>query len=88
MRSMKTDHPLKSFRIERQMTQGQLAAILGVSDATITHIENGRRPVTPKNAIEWEAKIGVSRELLCPEIFGSVKVGATDAASEPAQEAA
>lgn len=85
---MKTDHPLKTFRVERQMTQGQLAAILGVSDATITHIENGRRPVTPKNAIEWEAKIGVGRDLLCPEIFGPAKVWAGDTVSEPHQEAA
>ncbi len=86
MRSMNTDHPLKAYRIQHKLTQGQLALVLGVSDAMITHIENGRRPVTPKNAIEWESRIGLSRALLCPEIFG--EVGAGDTAPESTQEAA
>lgn len=47
-----------------------LAEILGVSDATITHIENGRRRITPENAKDWEKKIQISKEILCPEIFG------------------
>lgn len=61
--------------------------MLGVSDATITHIENGRRRVTPEKAIEWEARIGVSKQELCPEIFGTsvaTKVGAGDTAKEAA----
>ena len=44
--------------------------MLGVSDATITHIENGRRRVTPERAIEWERLIGIPRGELCPEVFG------------------
>jgi transcriptional regulator with XRE-family HTH domain len=83
---MNTDHPLKAYRIQHKLTQGQLASVLGVSDAMITHIENGRRPVTPKNAIEWEGRIGLSRSLLCPEIFG--KLDASDTATNPHQEAA
>lgn len=86
MRSMETDHPLKAYRVQHKLTQGQLATVLGVSDATITHIENGRRPVTPKNAIDWEGRIGLSRAVLCPEIFG--KLGADNTAPEPHQEAA
>lgn len=70
MRSTMDSHPLRAYRKEKGLTQGQLGEILGVSDATITHIERGRRPITPQNAIAWEAKIGVSRAVLCPEIFG------------------
>lgn len=63
------EHPIKTYRETHAMTQAQLAAVLGCSDATITHIENGRRRVTPENAIEWELKTGISRAKLCPEIF-------------------
>jgi transcriptional regulator with XRE-family HTH domain len=66
-------HPLRQYRTDHELSQKQLADLLGVSDATITHIETGKRRVTPENAIEWESKTGVSREVLCPEIFG-VKV--------------
>jgi DNA-binding XRE family transcriptional regulator len=64
------EHPLRSYRSEKKLTQGMLAEILGVSDATITHIENGRRRITPENAKDWEKKIPISKEILCPEIFG------------------
>ena len=70
MRSIMREHPLRIYRTSHKLTQGQLGSLLGVSDATITHIENGRRPVTPENAIKWEAKTGISRADLCPEIFG------------------
>ena len=63
-------HPLRTYRSENHLTQGMLAEILGVSDATITHIENGRRRITPENAKDWEKKIPISKEVLCPEIFG------------------
>lgn len=66
---MKT-HPIKKYRLANGLTQGQLAEILGVSDATITHIENCRRRVTPKNALEWEKLIPITKDILCPEIFG------------------
>ena len=58
------------------MTQGALAEKLGVSDATITHIEMGRRRITPENAKEWEKIIPISKEILCPEIFGDEKEAA------------
>lgn len=70
IRSTMREHPIRKYRIEQKMTQGQLAEILGVSDATITHIEMGRRRVTPENAKDWEKKIPISKEVLCPEIFG------------------
>ncbi len=70
-------HPLKQYRADHALTQGQLAEVLGVSDATITHIENGRRRVTPENAIEWEEKIGIPRARLCPKVFAKVGAGGT-----------
>lgn len=70
MRSIMTEHPLKTYRKNRQMTQGELASVLGISDAMVTHIENGRRPITPAKAVAWAPILGISREALCPEIFG------------------
>ena len=69
MRSTMKRHPLKAYRERNGLTQGQLAEILGVSDATITHIENWRRRVTPENAKEWETIVPISKSVLCPEIF-------------------
>lgn len=73
-------HPLKKYREEHGLTQGQLAEILGVSDATVTHIENGRRRVTPERAVDWEERTGIPRATLCPvfatEIRRAAKLGA------------
>lgn len=71
MCSTMNEHPLKTYRKAKGMTQGDLAALLGISDAMVTHIENGRRRVTPENARDWEQIIHVSKEALCPEIFGA-----------------
>lgn len=70
MRSNMSEHPLASYLVEKEMTQEQLAVVLGVSYATVNHILNGRRRITPEKAIEWEKKIGIPRASLCPEIFG------------------
>lgn len=88
MRSMMKHHPLRIYREKSALTQGELAAILGVCKATISHIENGRRVVIPKKAIEWETKIGISRADLCPEIFGNEKVGAGATAANVAANVA
>ncbi len=64
-------HPLKAYREQNALTQDALAEILGISRAMVTHIENGRRPVTPRKAIDWERQTGIPRTVLCPEIFGA-----------------
>jgi transcriptional regulator with XRE-family HTH domain len=64
------DHPLKRYRTAHGLTQRQLAERLGVSVAAITHTETGRRKVTAENALKWESLTGVTREDLCPRIFG------------------
>ena len=43
---------IKQLRIELGMTQAQLAAALGVSQSTITHIETGKRSPSPALALE------------------------------------
>lgn len=70
MRSTMIEHPLRTYRKSMGLTQGELAGVLGVSDATITHIENFRRKITPVNAREWERRIPLSKEVLCPDVFG------------------
>lgn len=63
-------HPLRAYRMSRGLSQEGLGVLIGVGRALITHIENGRRRITPEKAIEWEKKIGIPRATLCPEIFG------------------
>lgn len=74
--SIMKDHPLRTYRNSIGITQEQLADVLGVSFALVNHIENGRRRVTPENAIEWEKIIPLAKESLCPEIFVSDKKAA------------
>jgi transcriptional regulator with XRE-family HTH domain len=68
--------PIAAYREAHELTQIQLAEILGVSQSFIANIERGDRAVTPKRAIEWEAKLGIDRAKLCPEIFGRATAGA------------
>jgi len=63
------EHPLKSFRADRSLTQKQLGDLLGVSMKLVGAIERGNRPVTARNARDWSAKTGIPKESLCPEIF-------------------
>jgi transcriptional regulator with XRE-family HTH domain len=62
-------HPLKSFRAGKSLTQKQLGDMLGVSNKLVGAIERGDRPVTARNARDWSAKTGIPKESLCPEIF-------------------
>ena len=72
MGSMCADiHPLRSFREQNNnMTQGELAELLGVSRALVSHIECGIRRIDPFVVREWSEKTGIPREKLCPEVFG------------------
>ena len=53
------------------MTRNELAEKLGVSPALVSLIEIGRRRVTPEKALDWAKIIPVSKESLCPEVFGA-----------------
>lgn len=63
-------HPLQIYREQNDLSQEDLAGKLGVSRQLIGLIEAGKRSVTPENAKEWELLIPVSKEALCPDIFG------------------
>lgn len=62
-------HPLLAYREERRLSQLELAEKLKVSRQLIGLIESGERRVSPYNAAEWEAALGIPRETLCPEVF-------------------
>lgn len=63
-------NPLKAYREEHGLSQQELADLLDVSRGLVSLIETGERPITPANAKDWEPKLGIPREKLCPEIFG------------------
>lgn len=81
-------HPLKKYREEHGLTQAKLASLLGVSDATVTHIENGRRRVTPERAIDWEEKTGIPKSYLCPIFAAAIKPKKAGASGTALKEAA
>lgn len=64
-----SEHPLAIYCREKSITQEQLAERLGVSYPLVNHIINGRRRIIPERAKEWEARTGIPRARLCPEIF-------------------
>lgn len=64
-------NPLRSYREKRGLSQQALAELLGVSRGLVSLIETGERQITPKNAKDWEPKLGISRAKLCPEVFSA-----------------
>lgn len=62
------NHPLTSFRTANNLTKAELAALLGVSRATVTRWENGeRRPAGP--ALQGIAsKTGIPARELRPDL--------------------
>ena len=65
---------IKRYREKQGLTKADLATKLGVSQSFITHIETGRRAVSPAMAVRWETLThGVlSRAALRPDIFGKM----------------
>ena len=49
---------LRSMRECDELTQAQLASMLGISKANLSDIENGRRTVSPARAAAWGEKMG------------------------------
>ena len=62
-------NPLRQYRQQHDLTQQQVADLLGVSRGLVSLIESGARPITPENAKEWESKLKIDRASLCPKIF-------------------
>jgi len=57
---------IKAARVEQDLTQTELAAILGVSPMSIASWETGRRSIHPKRKPTVEAALG-----LAPGVLGS-----------------
>lgn len=63
---------LKKYRKKRSLSQQDLAALIGVTQGCIGHIENGRRLPSPQLAVHIEAATNgaVKRSHLRPDLFG------------------
>lgn len=56
---------LKTIRLEEAMTQQDLEAVSGVTQATISAIESGKRPARPSTVRKLADALGVApRELM------------------------
>lgn len=53
---MQEHHYLKTYRLQKNLTQRQLAKLLGISWQMISHIERGRRGITIENAMAWQKR--------------------------------
>jgi DNA-binding XRE family transcriptional regulator len=49
---------LRSIREGEEMTQAVFAETLGISKQHLSHIENGRKVVSPERAARWAAALG------------------------------
>jgi len=49
---------LRSIREGEAMTQAEFAKTLGISKQHLSHIENGRKVVSPERAARWAALLG------------------------------
>jgi len=49
---------LRSIREGEAMTQAEFAEKLGISKQHLSHIENGRKVVSPERAARWAAVLG------------------------------
>lgn len=60
------DH-LRLARIDRGMTQVEVADILGVAYQTVERWEHNRRPVTPRDRAKIAAFIGIDLAVTLPD---------------------
>lgn len=65
-------HPLRAWRLSRQLTGLQVCAMIGVSKGEWSRWERGHRPIVATRVLEIEALTGVSRHVLRPDIYGPV----------------
>jgi len=67
---MSEAHPLKQFRNTRDLTLADLAAVAGVSEATLSRIENGKQ--TPRAVLMTKLKVitGLSADAFIGQVGG------------------
>jgi transcriptional regulator with XRE-family HTH domain len=59
---------IKELRLERRLTQAQLAEMIGTTDATVQRLETGRRQLTERWAVQIATVLGVD----VSEVFGQI----------------
>lgn len=59
---------LRAIRLDRGMTEGDMAAELGVSRGKLAHVEHGRQSIDAADAIAWAAEYGVTVRELCEHL--------------------
>jgi transcriptional regulator with XRE-family HTH domain len=62
-------NPLRAYRKKKGLSQGALAAKLGISRAMVGLLETGARQFTAEMAIHIEATLGIDRLMIRPDIF-------------------
>ncbi len=64
-------HPLKTYRAARDLTQGEVAALLGISTSSLCRLERHRLTMTAELAVKIEAitKGAVRRHELRPDLW-------------------
>lgn len=70
---MKT-HPLKKYRDENGISQGDLAVAVGATRWTINRIEAGERNPSIDLCKRLEAVTGIHRQKLRPDLFDGVSL--------------
>ena len=66
---METVHPLKAYRRTAQLTQKQLAGMLGVERETVGRWEIGHRKIDVRLVPAVSKTTGISRAVLRPDVF-------------------
>lgn len=63
-------HPLQAYREANELTQQQMADLLGCSQSLVALIEGGDRQVSKAHAEAWEKKTEIPRlSLMYPKEF-------------------
>jgi transcriptional regulator with XRE-family HTH domain len=71
--SFSMDHPLKTYRALRQISQVELARQLGVTSVTLSRWESGKRQPSTKAVTRIMAHTGIAPVLLRPDFAAMLK---------------
>lgn len=64
-------HPLTRYRSQNGLSRRELAALLGVSEAMVGHIESGIRRLNASRAVQAERAHGIPRAITRPDLFAA-----------------
>lgn len=67
---MAQDHPIKTYRLNRKLSQEELAGELGVSSVTISRWETGARQIDTDLLPDISLKTGIAKAALRPDLAG------------------